>query len=187
MAIKIYIDQGHNPVNPNAGAEGNGLREQDVTYEVGMMLAELLRADPDFDARTSRNDPNEILGTSNATSLARRVTDANVWGADYFISLHMNAASDPRANGSEALVYRLRTQAQYFAERLLAGLISATGFTDRGIKARPGLYVLRRTKMPAVLIEMGFITNPANAALFRDSPETAARGLYNGILDYFGL
>ena len=43
MAIKIFIDQGHNPVNPNAGAEGNGLREQDITYSVGVILADLLR------------------------------------------------------------------------------------------------------------------------------------------------
>ena len=43
MAIKIYIDQGHNPQNPNAGAEGNGLREQDIVYPIGIELAELLR------------------------------------------------------------------------------------------------------------------------------------------------
>ena len=42
MAIKIYIDQGHNPNSPNAGAEGNGYREQDITYNVGTRLAELL-------------------------------------------------------------------------------------------------------------------------------------------------
>ena len=43
MAIKIYIDQGHNPVNPNAGAEGNGLREQNIVYRIGQELAALLR------------------------------------------------------------------------------------------------------------------------------------------------
>ena len=47
MATKIYIDQGHNPENPNAGAEGNGLREQTITYNVGQELASLLRANPD--------------------------------------------------------------------------------------------------------------------------------------------
>jgi len=41
MAIKIFIDQGHNPSNPNAGAEGQGLREQDITYDIGIRLAEL--------------------------------------------------------------------------------------------------------------------------------------------------
>ena len=69
MPIRIFIDQGHNPQGVNAGAEGNGLREQDITYNVGVMLAQLLREDPRFAVRLSRNSPNESLGTSNATSL----------------------------------------------------------------------------------------------------------------------
>ena len=44
MATKIYIDQGHNPVNPNAGAEAFGLREQDIVYTIGILLADLLRS-----------------------------------------------------------------------------------------------------------------------------------------------
>ena len=55
MPIKIFIDQGHNPQNPNAGAEGNGFREQDLVFDIGVRLANLLRANPDFDVRLSRN------------------------------------------------------------------------------------------------------------------------------------
>lgn len=51
MAIKIFIDQGHNPSGPNTGAEGFGLKEQDITYQVGKELAELLRADDRFEVR----------------------------------------------------------------------------------------------------------------------------------------
>lgn len=54
MAIRIFIDQGHNPSGHNAGAEGNGLREQDVTYNVGIYLASLLNDDVRFQARVSR-------------------------------------------------------------------------------------------------------------------------------------
>ena len=68
MPIRIFIDPGHNPTGPNTGAEGNGLREQDVNFEVSMYLADLLRADPRFAVRLSRNTPTEILGTSNSTS-----------------------------------------------------------------------------------------------------------------------
>ena len=187
MAIKIYIDQGHNPVNPNAGAEGNGFREQDITYDIGVRLAALLRADPEFDVRTSRTDPNEVIGVSNATSLARRVADANLWGANYFISLHTNAAASGAANGSEAYVYRLGTQAQYFAERILIGLTAETGVRSRGVFARPSLYVLRRTAMAAVLLEIGFITNRRDALIMTARADDCARGIYNGILEYFGL
>lgn len=95
MAIKIFVDQGHNPSGPNTGAEGSGLLEQDVTYAVGVYLADLLRADPRFEVRLSRSTPEEILGTSNATSLAERVRLANEWPADYFISIHCNANVNP--------------------------------------------------------------------------------------------
>ena len=99
MAIKIYVDQGHNPQNPNAGAEGSGLREQDIVFRVGIELAELLRANPEFEVRLSRPTADTQIGTSNTTSLRQRVADANAWGADYFISLHTNASSIPSATG----------------------------------------------------------------------------------------
>lgn len=79
--IKVFIDQGHNPTNPNAGAEGSGLREQDLVYEIGIRLAELLNSDPEFDARLSRNSPSEILGETTAQSLRARTDAANSWGA----------------------------------------------------------------------------------------------------------
>ena len=184
MAIKIYIDQGHNPRNPNAGAEGNGLREQDVTYETGRLLAGLLDRDPCFETRLSRKSPDEILGTSNAESLRIRVEEANAWGADWFVSLHTNASTVEGATGSEAFVYSTSSPAFGLAQEMLAQLTRATGLRDRGVSARPGLYILRRTQMPAVLVEMGFITNPADAALMENAPELFARGLYNGIAKY---
>ena len=49
MAIKVYIDQGHNPSSYNTGAEGNGYRVQDITYEVGQRLASLLRGNGNFE------------------------------------------------------------------------------------------------------------------------------------------
>ena len=187
MAIKIFIDQGHNPTNPNAGAEGNGYREQDLVYPIGIALADLLNANPNFEARTSRNSPDEVLGTSNASSLAARVTAANEWGADSFISLHANASNILTASGSEAFVYSETSAAYPLAEDILIGLSEATGLADRGVFARPTLYVLRRTQMPALLLEIGFITNSGDARLMAENPNLIARGIYNGILRYYGL
>ena len=186
MATKIYIDQGHNPENPNAGAEGNGLREQTITYRIGQELAALLRADPDFEVRLSRPTPTTALGTSNSTSLQARVNDANAWGADYFISLHTNASSLPEATGVEAFAYSSPSRAFSLGEDILQNLSQTTGLRDRGMKVRPGLYVLRRTNMPAVLVEMGFISNPSDAALMNDRPDLFAQGIYNGIVEYLG-
>ncbi|MBR0597755.1 N-acetylmuramoyl-L-alanine amidase family protein [Sinanaerobacter chloroacetimidivorans] len=187
MAIRIFIDQGHNPVNPNAGAEAFGLREQDITYEVGVRLAALLNSNPNFEARLSRNSPTEQLGTSTTTSLQTRVMGANNWPADFFISIHANASTIPTASGSEAYVYRVDTPAYYMATRILEGLNYMTGLPNRGVLTNPRLYVLRATSMPAVLVEMGYLTNWTDANLMSTDPESFARGIYNGILMYYGL
>ena len=187
MAIKIYIDQGHNPQSPNTGAEGNGYKEQDVTYEVGIRLAELLRQNPNFEVRLSRPTRQTQLGTSNSGSLVARVNDANSWGADYFISIHTNASNSSVANGTEVLVYSTPSIAANLAEDVLQGITEATGLKSRGVKQRPGLYVLRKTNMPAILVELGFITNPSDANLMANNPSLFARGIYNGILDFFSL
>ena len=187
MAIKIYLDQGHNPFNPNAGAEGNGLREQDIVFRIGVETAALLNSDPAFEARLSRPTATTQLGSSNASSLAARVQDANAWGADYFISLHTNAYDQASATGSEAFVFSQPSTAASLAADILAALQEETGLFDRGVFTRPSLYVLRRTAMPATLLELGFITNPRDARLMNEQPELFARGIYEGIRNYTGV
>ena len=188
MPIKIYIDQGHNPRGFNTGAEGNGYYEQDITYDVGKRLYRLVSANPEFEAVLSRPTPDTVLGTNNSTSLSQRVREANSWGADLFLSLHNNAAENPRATGNEALVYGPgSTVAREVGENILRELTLTTGLRNRGIVYRPGLYVLKETQMPAVLLEMGFITNPTDAELLTGSPDLFALGIYRGLLDYYGL
>lgn len=186
MAIKVYIDQGHNPTNPNAGAEGNGYREQDLVYRIGVLTADILRAQG-IDVRLSRPTPTTQLGTSVASSLQARVNEANSWGADVFVSLHANASDITSASGQEAFVYALGTRAETLAQNILEQLHISTGLSNRGVSARKGLYVLRKTTMPATLVELGFITNPYDADLMANSPSLFASGVANGVLAYFGL
>ncbi len=187
MAIKIFIDQGHNPSGVNAGAEGFGLREQDINYNVGIYLADILRNDPLFEVRTSRNSPEESLGFSNASSLAERVNLANSWPADYFISIHSNANENPNINGSEVYVYRTYTQAYYLAENVLQSIVRIVGTKNNGVKTNPSLYVLRRTKMPAILVELAYITNMEDAQKLRDDQYAFAYAIYVGLLNYFSF
>ena len=187
MAIKVYIDQGHNPSPPNSGAEGNGYREQDITYEVGIRLAQLLRENGNFDVRLSRPTRQTQLGTSNASSLSARVNEANSWGADYFVSIHTNASVSPEAKGTEVLVYSRNSVSYNLAEDILRELTEITGFDNRGVKLRAGLYVLRKTNMPAVLVELGFISNAYEANFMANNPQLFAQGIYLGILDYLSL
>ncbi len=188
MAIKIFIDQGHNPSGFNTGAEGNGYTEQEITYEIGRRLYNLLLTNPEFEPRLSRPTSETILGSSNSGSLTARVDQANEWDADIFLSLHTNAAENPNATGNEALVYgENSTVAINLGTNILEQLTLTTGLRNRGIVYRPGLYVLKETEMPAVLVEMGFISNSYDADLLANSSYLFATGIYRGILKYYGL
>lgn len=187
MAIKIYIDQGHNPQGVNAGAEGFGLREQDITYDVGIYLRDILSQDPRFEARVSRPTEDTTLGTTNAESLAARVNDANNWGADYFLSIHVNANTNPNVNGTEMYIFRSGGQAQALAENLLDSITERLDTKRNGVFVRPSLYVLRRTQMPAVLLELAYITNEDDAEKLDEDRYEFADAIYRGLLSYFGF
>ena len=185
MAIKIFIDQGHNPGGINGGAEGNGLFEQDITYNIGIYLNNLLNNDPRFQSEVSRNSPDEILGTNNTTSLQARVNKAIEFGADYFISLHCNASDNSAFNGSEIFVYRENSAAFDLATDILDSIVDELGTKNNGVTENRTFFVLRRTPMPAMLIELAFITNPQDANLLETRQYDFAEAIYEGILEYF--
>jgi len=188
LAIKIFIDQGHNPTGfHNTGARGNGLMEEDITYQVGVYLANMLNNDYRFEAMLSRPTPTTVLGTNNTTSLAERVRLANEWPADYFISIHANANVNPNINGTEVYIYQYNTQANWLAQDILDEIVELTDLNDNGVRVNQSLYVLRRTNMPALLVEMGYLTNYHDAMILRDQQWDIAYGIYLGILRYFGL
>lgn len=185
--IRIFIDQGHNPELVNAGAEGFGLREQDITYMVGTYLAYILEADGRFEVRRSRTSPEEILGYDNRSSLQARVEGANSWPADYFISIHVNANPNPYINGSEVYVYELYSQSYYLGQEILTEIVRRLGTKYNGVRANPGLYVLRNTTMPSVLVELAYITNYEDSIKLSEDQYQFAYGIYVGLLNYLGL
>ena len=173
---KIYINPGHSDQDPGAvGFE----TERRLNVAVARYMAEYLPADYVCETRMS---PGTML------TLAEVCSDANSWGADLFLSLHTNASVNPAANGSECLIYsNAATVAREVSEDILEQMTLITGLRNRGIVERPGLYVLRRTAMPAVVVEMGFITNPSDADLMVNSPNLFALGIYRGVLKYYGF
>lgn len=187
MSIKIYIDQGHNMGTINAGASGFNLIEAEVTYNVGTYLADLLRANPRFEVMTSRNYLNQVLGSDTPTSLAARVDAANAWPADYFISIHANANTNPLINGSEVYIYSFEDISNYLAQDILDSMVRIVGTKDNEVRANPTLYVLRNTNMPAVLVELAYLTNYRDSQKLRYDQKQFALAIYIGILRFFGF
>jgi len=181
MAIKIYIVQGHSRGGINGGAEGFGLVEQDIVFQVGLYLANLLNNTPGYEARLSRPEIETILGYNNTTSLAARVADANNWGADYFMSIHTNASVDPSYNGTEVYIFNELSQSYPLAQSILNQIVAEVGTRDNGVRVNPRLYVLRRTNMPSLLIELAYITNPSDAEKLRNNQFEFAQAIYDGI------
>ena len=182
MATKIFIDAGHGGTDP--GALGNGVVEQAVNLNVARELARLLRQGgyEVMEYRTTRTE--NVLPNKNA-DLRNRAAMANQWGADYFISIHTNSSLNPAANGFEAYVYRLNSRSEELAQSIVDSVESRLGSKDNGVR-QANFAVLRRTRMPATLLELGYLSNPTEA-LNLNSPawqRAVAQAIYEGIFNF---
>ncbi len=164
-ATRVCLDAGHGGMDP--GALGNGLQEKDVTLDVVLRLADLLATDNgdesgggSWDVLLTRTDDSDV-------SLAERVTMANAFAAESYLSLHANAFGDPAAQGTETYAWAEATVAAQLRDRVHTRMLQAWNLVDRGTKTA-GFYVLLMTTMPASLSEMGFITSPVDSVLLGD-------------------
>ncbi len=182
MAVKIFVDAGHGGTDP--GAVGNGVIEQYVNLSVATQLAALLEAGG-YEVKQYRTTTTENVLPGKSADLTNRARMANEWGADYFVSIHTNSSPNPAANGFEAYIYRLGNKAQPLAESIVKSFVSRLGSKDNGVHAA-NFAVLRQTRMPAVLLELGYLSNPTEA-LNLNSPAwrtAAAEAIYAGIYNY---
>ncbi len=182
--IKIFIDPGHG--GPDPGAQGNGVSEEVVNLNVSLELARLLR-EAGFEVRLYRTTSDENVLENKNADLRNRAETANRWGADYFISIHTNSSERPAAQGVEAYVYRLGTTAERLAQSIVDSVSQNLGSVNRGVM-QANFAVLRRSDMPAVLVELGYLTN-STEALNLNSPawqRAVASAIFEGIVDYTG-
>ncbi|HCC85671.1 MAG TPA: N-acetylmuramoyl-L-alanine amidase [Porphyromonadaceae bacterium] len=180
--MRIVIDPGHGGRDPGAVGPA-GIREKDVTLAVAKLLAGYLK--PIAETKLTR-DSDRALGSDVNSDLRARVEAAETWRADYFISIHCNAAA-AGARGVETYAYKPGGEGERLARAIQKGLVEATGLPNRGVKFA-NYYVLRKTSMPAVLVEMGFISNPQEEKLLRDATwqDKAAKAIATGIANYLG-
>jgi N-acetylmuramoyl-L-alanine amidase len=175
---KIFIDPGHGGSDP--GAVANGLQEKNLVLEISKRIESKLKEYGDVEVRLSRTSDTFI-------SLSNRANMANDWGADYFISVHINAGG---GEGYEDFIFNgnvsdVTTDNQDLMNR---EVIKATDFNNRG-KKQANFAVLRLTNMPAILTENGFIDNSSDANKLKDKLflDKVAEGHVQAIVEIFGL
>lgn len=170
---KVAIDAGHGGTDPGAVFEGR--REKDDNLRLALAVGEILQQNgvEVFYTRTE-----DVYQTP-----FQKATAANQSGADFLVSLHRNSSPVPdQYTGVETLVYNKAGEKLEMAENINRQL-EEIGFRNIGVKERPGLVVLRRSKMPAVLVEAGFINSEEDNRMFDEDFDRIAQGIAQGILD----
>lgn len=176
--MKIFLNPGHDrDVDSGAVNPVSGMRECDVVHNVGVAITNCVKD-------ILENHGIEVVSAQN-DSLAWVTEYANESGADYFVSIHCNAFNT-QAHGTEVETYSFGTYGAKLAQSIQDEIVKEMGTTDRGIKERPGLYVLKYTDMPAVLIELAFIDNQNDAVLLANEQERFASAVARGILNFLG-
>ena len=171
------LDAGHGGRDP--GAVYNGRQEKIDTLSLTLAIGQILQ-ERGIDVLYTRT-------TDIYESPYQKAMEANEAGVDFFISIHRNSfPQDNAVSGVESLVYDKSGIKLEMAENINEQL-EGIGFVNLGVKARPGLVVLRRTKMPAVLVEVGFINSDTDNMLFDDNFSDIALAIAEGILDTLGI
>ena len=174
---KIWIDAGHGGAQPGAVALGHA--EKDLTLQLAALLGVELTRCGFTVAQTRTTDVDVPLNTRGPL--------ANKWGADYFVSVHLNAGG---GRGAETWCSITGGKSKALAQCIQAELVGL-GYIDRGVKTKQGadgrdyLAVIRQTNMPAVLAEVGFIDSSVDMALF--DATKAAQAIAQGICKHTGI
>jgi len=188
MSKLIAIDDGHGMETPGKRTpkfeDGSFMKENEFNKRVAELLNEhLIRCG----FKTVMVAPTDV-----DTPLAERVKTANNAKADFYISIHANAAGDGNTfnngKGIETFYNPGSINGEKAAKIIHRHLLNGTKLVDRGVKST-SFYVLKNTKMPAVLVECGFMTNYEEALLLKSESYRAecAEELAKGICEYFGI
>ena len=176
MPYSIMLDAGHGGRDP--GAVYAGRQEAEDALRLTLAVGEILQ-NHGFDVEYTRT--TDVYETP-----FQKAMEANEAGADYFVSIHRNSyPTDNAVSGVESLVYNL-SGIKYEMAKNINEQLESVGFVNLGVKARPNLVVLKRTKMPAVLVEVGFINSDIDNQLFNNNFYDIAAAIAGGIIDTLG-
>jgi N-acetylmuramoyl-L-alanine amidase len=182
----IVIDPGHG--GSDSGAIGpNKTQEKNITLAIGQKVKAMLENAGAKVLMTRQTDVDVYGPNASATNeLQARVKVGNNNKADVFISLHIDAFSKPSVGGITTHYYQKTGYDALLAQNIQDQVGDTSGFSDRGTKAS-GFYVIKRTRMPAVLVEMGFVSNPTEEKLLNtpQSQQQLGQGIVQGLEAFF--
>lgn len=168
------IDAGHNGLT-DPGAVYDGRRESDDVLRLAQAVGAILSRNGYDVVYTRTGDINQ--------SVLQKAQMANEEDADLFISLHRNMATYPgQYDGVQTLLYDLSGDKLTMAQNINQNL-AALGFRNINVEARPDLTILKRTDMPALLIETGFMDSDKDNQLFDTRFDEIAQAIADGIMD----
>lgn len=168
---KVILDAGHGGSDP--GAVFKGRQEKDDNLRLALAVGEALQ---------KRGIPVDYTRTTDVYQTPfEKATIANNSGADFFVSFHRNSSPEENQySGVEVLVYDKNGEKSDMAQNIV-GAMGESGFREIGVKERPGLVVLRKTKMPALLVEAGFINSDEDNEIFDSQFAQIAEGIADAI------
>ena len=177
--MRIWLDAGHGGSDP--GAVGNGLQEKDVALSVTVMagVGRILEQDGFFVGYTRTTDV--FVGIND------RARNANNWRADLFVSIHCDSFTNATARGAHVIHRTGSPVGQQLATAISRHIVPMLPGRSSAVVGRTDLGVLNQTNMPAVLVEMGFISNAGDAEIQRDRQDELARAIVQGIYDQLGF
>ena len=187
----IVIDAGHGGIDPGAVSRG-GVLEKDITLAIAKELEYLLKRAAVYVILTRQGD-YDLADSSETNLLTRkrqdldgRVKIAADAKADLYLSIHANYFPSPRWSGAQTFFYEGSSEGQHLAKTLQTELVKELGPNNR--LAQPGDFrVLRKAKMPAAMVEVGFLSNPREAELLSqaDYQRKVATAIFQGLLRYY--
>lgn len=177
----VVVDPGHGGHDPGAIVEG--IQEKDLVLQIALKVLSLANSVPDLRVVLTRM-------SDRYPELKERVRLAEEVGAALYLSIHVNSFPDPNICGVETYVDDSRSPddpSWALAQAVQKAVCTATGAPDRGVRSQR-LY-MRHTRLPAALVEVGYLTCPAERTRLLEPwyQEEIARGILQGILHFLGL
>ena len=177
--FRVVIDPGHG--GKHTGGKGGGLVEKEINLDVSLRLGKILEKMGGIVTYTRTRDRH--FHSEVYDDLQYRVDVVNRKKPDVFVSIHANYFSSPHARGFEMWIRKNDRECRRLADRIRKEFAATFRTPDRGLKDQKAMYVLRKTRCPAVLVELGFVSNPQEQVWLADSgyrqkyAEAVARGI----------